>query len=198
MEKDDSLANRKKLQDLYDQLEEEQKKLSLITQEHLDDSIENMFDDQIDNIEEKADKQIEDLENKWTDAEIAKLVQKSLQDGVFYGIDGEISSLQDAIVSFAEESGDALGVMGDIVKNDLISNLNTALDTMENINDVYNQMGIQKVEPVQTSSIESKQAPQVNVDSVTYNIKANDTEGIMKELEDKNSELLTKLADGSR
>ena len=198
LEKDDSLANRKKLQDLYDQLEEEQKKLSEITQEHLDDSIENMFDDQIDNIEEKADKQIEDLENKWTDAEIAKLVQKSLQDGVFYGIDGEISSLQDAIVSFAEESGDALGVMGDIVKNDLISNLNTALDTMENINDVYNQMGIQKVEPVQTSSIESKQAPQVNVDSVTYNIKANDTEGIMKELEDKNNELLTKLANSNR
>ena len=36
LEKDDSLANRKKLQDLYDQLEEEQKKLSEITQDKLD------------------------------------------------------------------------------------------------------------------------------------------------------------------
>ena len=36
MEKDDSLANRKKLQDLYDQLEEEQKKLAEITQDKLD------------------------------------------------------------------------------------------------------------------------------------------------------------------
>ena len=59
-------------------------------------------------------------------------------------------------------------------------------------------MGIQKVELVKPYSIESKQEPQVNVDSVTYYIKANDTEGIMKELEDKNSELLTKLANSNR
>lgn len=112
--KDTTLGNRKKIAELEKQLADAQKELDKIVDDKLNSDIEDAFDDAIEGVEDKNDQKIENLEKEWTDSKIAEAIKNALDTGLFTDLDGNITNLQDAMLDFAESSGEALGVMGNI------------------------------------------------------------------------------------
>lgn len=195
--KDSSLGNRKKIAELEKQLEDAQKELEKIVDDKLNSDIEDAFDDAIEGVEEENDKKIEDLEKEWTDSKIAEAIKNAISTGVFTDLDGNITNLQDAMLDFAESSGEALGIMGDVIKNDLIANLNIALDTLKNYADISNKLGLNNVNsnlPTANTSSKSVTTGDINIHVTTQsNSNGND---IAKEVKKAVNEALEGAVQG--
>ena len=131
----------KRVADLMNQLQEEQKNLEKLVQDKIDNDINNMFDDQIDKIQTDADEEVKNLEDTWTESKIAEAVEQALNTGIFTDIDGNIKSLNTALIEFANTSSDYFGVMGAVLKTELIDNLKVAYSTMNEIQKIYNDLG---------------------------------------------------------
>ena len=140
--RDDSLSGAKRVADLQEQLLEEQKNLEKLVQDKIDNDINNMFDDQIDKIQTDADEEVKKLEDTWTESKIAEAVQQALDTGIFTSIDGEIKSLNTDLIEFANTSSDYFGVMGAVLKSELIDNLKVAYSTMDEIQKIYNDLNV--------------------------------------------------------
>ena len=140
--RDDSLSGAKRVADLQEQLLEEQKNLEKLVQDKIDNDINNMFDDQMDKIQTDADEEVKKLEDTWTESKIAEAVQQALDTGIFTSIDGEIKSLNTALIEFANTSSDYFGVMGAVLKSELIDNLKVAYSTMDEIQKIYNDLNV--------------------------------------------------------
>ncbi|MDX5664396.1 hypothetical protein [Clostridioides difficile] len=134
--RDTSLSGQKKLQDLQKQLKEEQKKLQDLVQDHIDDQVNNMFDNESERLENESDKTIKDLEEKFSDINIKKLVKEALDSGIFENIDGSFSKLKDTMLEFTDKYGDGLSITGDLIKTELIKNLDTAVEKMKDLNNI--------------------------------------------------------------
>lgn len=139
--RDDSLSGAKRVADLQEQLLEEQKNLEKLVQDKIDNDINNMFDDQMDKIQTDADEEVKKLEDTWTENKIAEAVEQALNTGIFTDIDGNIKSLNTALIEFANTSSDYFGVMGAVLKTELIDNLKVAYSTMNEIQKIYNDLG---------------------------------------------------------
>ena len=141
--KDDSLSGKKRLEDLMEQLNEEQKALEELVEDRMDTLTNEMFDSATEKIEEDANKQIETLENTYTEERIAEMVAGALRniDKEFVGIDGKITDLDSALMDFANNSVEYMGVMGDTLKTELLGNLNIAKETMEEIRKINADLG---------------------------------------------------------
>ena len=124
----------KRLADLMNQLQEEQGNLEKMVQDKIDEDINQMFDDQIDKTETDAEDEISNLEDTWTESKIAEMVEQALNTGVFTDIDGNIKTLDSALLEFANNSSEYFGVMGASLKTELLDNLNVALATMQELN----------------------------------------------------------------
>lgn len=138
--RDDSISGQKRLQELLNKLKDEQKKLDEIVQDKLDENINNMFDKESERLENNAEETIKDLEDKFSDSKIAEMVAQALGSGVFTDIEGNVHSLEDALVNFAKESGDLFGVLGSTIKKELIDNLDAALNIYRNLDQIVNNM----------------------------------------------------------
>ena len=134
--RDDSLTGQKRVADLMKQLQEEQKNLEKLVQDKIDDDINTMFDDQIDKVESNAEDEIKNIEETWSESKIAEMVQQALNTNVFTNIDGNIQSLDSALMEFANNSSEYFGVMGTSLKEELLDNLNIALGTMQELNKI--------------------------------------------------------------
>lgn len=141
-QRDDSLTGKKKVQDLMEQLKEEQENLEKLLQDKVDSDINDMFDDQMDKVEEDAKKQTEGIEEVWTDSKISEMVQQALATGAFTDIDGKVTNLQTKLMEFTQTSSDYFGVMGNVLREELLGNLNLALDTMNKLDGIYNKLDI--------------------------------------------------------
>ena len=168
--KDSTLGNRKKIAELEKQLEDAQKELEKIVDDKLNSDIEDAFDDAIEGVEEENDKKIEDLEKEWTDSKIAEAIKNALDTNLFTDLNGNVTNLQDAMLDFAESSGEALGVMSDVIKNELIANLNVALDTLKNYADISDKLGLNNVNsnlPTANTSSKSVTTGDINIHVTT-------------------------------
>lgn len=143
--KDNSLSNKKKIAELEKQLSDAKKDLDKFVQDKIDDDIINGFDKVSEETEEKNNEKIDELEKLWSDSKIAEMVAKALQTGVFEGIDGSVSNLQDAMLEFTETSGEAFGVLGTTIKESLVANLGIALDTLKNYSTVLDGLGLNNI-----------------------------------------------------
>lgn len=141
--KDDSLSGKKRLENLMEQLNEEQKALEELVEDRMDTLTNEMFDSATEKIEEDANKQIEALEDTYTEERIAEMVAGALRniDKEFVGIDGKITDLDSALMDFANNSVEYMGVMGDTLKTELLGNLNIAKETMEEIRKINADLG---------------------------------------------------------
>ena len=112
--KDDSLSGKKRLENLMEQLNEEQKALEELVEDRMDTLTNEMFDSATEKIEEDANKQIEALEDTYTEERIVEMVAGALRniDKEFVGIDGKITDLDSALMDFANNSVEYMGVMG--------------------------------------------------------------------------------------
>ena len=138
--RDDSLSGQKRVEELMNELKEEQKALEDLVQDKIDEDINNMIDDQIEHIETNADKQIEDLENTFTETKIAEMVAQAIETGVFTDIEGNVTALDQALMDFANNSVEYMGVMGESLKTELLDNLNIALETMQQLDEINKQL----------------------------------------------------------
>lgn len=101
-----------------------------------------MFDNEMDRLEEDAEKEIEGLEEAWSSSKIAEAVKQALATGVFEDIDGNIMALDKALMNFAKNSEDYLGIMGDKMRSELIDNLGIALETVKELESIYKSLSI--------------------------------------------------------
>ena len=124
----------KRVADLMNQLQEEQENLEKLVQDKIDEDINTMFDDQIDKVETNAEDEVKNIEDTWTESKIAEMVEQALNTGIFTDIDGNIKSLDTALLEFANNSSEYFGVMGASLKEELLDNLNIALATMQELN----------------------------------------------------------------
>lgn len=137
-----------------------------------------MFDDQIDKIEEDSDEEVKNLEKTWSESKIAEMVKQALDTGVFTDIDGNIKTLQTALMDFANESSEYFGVMGSSLKKELLDNLNVALETMKELqkmSDNYTAPNIDYSNTVLPKDSTINTSPQVSSNVETNNITIGDT-----------------------
>lgn len=160
------------------ELKEEQENLEDLVQDKIDSDINNMFDDQIDKIEEDSDEEVKNLEKTWSESKIAEMVKQALNTGVFTDIDGNIKTLQTALMDFANESSEYFGVMGSSLKKELLDNLNVALETMKELqkmSDNYTAPNIDYSNTVLPKDSTINTSPQVSSNVETNNITIGDT-----------------------
>ena len=100
-----------------------------------------MFDDEIDKVEKDAEDQIKSLEDMWTDSKIAEMIEQALNTGVFTSLDGNITSLEEAMIKFAEDSGEAVGILADKIKNELSGSLKEAMEYMKDYSNIADALG---------------------------------------------------------
>ena len=142
--RDTSLQGQKKVQELQKLLADAQKELDKHTQQKIDSDINDAFDKEMDRIEEANKNAIEKLEKEWSDSKIAEMVSQAISNGIFEGIDGKVSGLQDAMLEFAEETGELFGVMGTVIKSELISNLDIAMSTFKDLENIIKNLDLEK------------------------------------------------------
>ena len=142
--RDTSLQGQKKVQELQKLLADAQKELDKFTQDKIDSDINDAFDKEINNIEETNKNAIESLEKEWSESKIAEMVSQAISTGIFEGIDGKVSGLQDAMLEFAQETGELFGVMGTVIKSELITNLDIAMDTFRDLGNIIKNLDLEK------------------------------------------------------
>lgn len=142
--RDTSLQGQKKVQELQKLLADAQKELDKFTQDKIDSDINDSFDKEIDRIEETNKNAIEALEKEWSDSKIAEMVSQAISSGIFEGIDGKVSGLQDAMLEFAQETGELFGVMGTVIKSELITNLDIAMNTFRDLGNIIKNLDLEK------------------------------------------------------
>ena len=199
LEMDDTLSNRKRIEELKDQLKQAQKDLSDLVQDKLDTDINDMYDEQIESVDSQYEAKIKQLEEMWSDLNIAEAVKNALGSGVFTDIDGNVRNLQDTLLEFTETSGEAFGVMGDIVKNEIVGNLQIALDTVKQYDEIMKNLDIEQMKTLTSNNgATNSTTNNYTIGDTTFNIKSNDTEGIMNELKAYVDAKFNEIADGNR
>ena len=199
LEMDDTLSNRKRIEELKDQLKQAQKDLSNLVQDRLDEDINDMYDQQIESIDSQYEAKLKQLEEMWSDLNIAEAVKNALGSGVFTDIDGNVRNLQDTLLEFTETSGEALGVMGDIVKNEIVGNLQIALDTVQRYDEIMKNLDIEQMKTLTSNNgATNSTTNNYTIGDTTFNIKSNDTQAIMDELKAYVDAKFSEIADGNR
>ena len=203
--RDTSLSGQQRLNDLMKQLTEAEKELEKITQDKIDADFKNNIDSEIDKLESEQDRFIKSLEKQFSDTNIAKIVQQALTSG-FLEINNEVQTLQDVLLDSINNSADAYSIMSGVIKDELITNLNTALQVMQNMESVYKGLDLQNVDyssvarysPNADTSSSNKTVnnnvefnPTININSVNGEV---DVEAIRQELQKQMDEMLNKLA----
>lgn len=196
--KDNSLSGQAKLQELLEQLDEENKSLQDMVQNRTDDMMNKMFEEQTDKIQNESDKAIKDLENTYTDQKIAEIVKESLLTGVFTDLDGNIMNLQDALIDFAETSGEALGITGDLLKNELVGNLESATNYAKEYKSIMDSLQLKSYGNINYAdnlgTVSHKNVVLGNT-NITINGNADDTtvKKIREELDNYMKEIINKI-----
>ena len=151
-QKDTSISGKARVEELMNQLQDEQSKLQDMVEDRTRELTNQMLDDEIDKIEEDTDKatenlesqaeeQIKALEEAWTDSKIADAIKEALTTGLFTDIDGNVTNLEEAMIKFAEDSGEAVGILADKIKNELSGSLKEAMEYMKDYSNIADALG---------------------------------------------------------
>lgn len=191
---DNSLSSKSKISDLMDDLKDAQDKYNDLVNDRQDDLINNMYDDEIDKLQKEQEDKIQELEDKWSDSKIAELVANALGTQQFIDIDGNVHNLQDTLLSFAEESGDALGILGDKIKSELVLNLQDALEYAKDYSNIFDNLGLKHLGNVNYSDKLNNKT--LRVDDISINVYGTDNmdeqkiaKEVAKQLDGKFSEI---------
>ena len=140
--KDTSLTGQKKLKDLLKQLEEEKKKLDDITQDRIDQQVDDAFKDEEDRLQQGAEDEKDRLDKEFSDEELLKKAQEAIKNGLFIGIDGEVKNLQSALLEYIDKWEEGLSATGAIIKSEWITNLEIANSLIKDYAGVLDSIGV--------------------------------------------------------
>ncbi|MCU9811180.1 phage tail tape measure protein [Paraclostridium sp. AKS81] len=215
---DNSLGAKKKLDSILKQIETEQKRLEDLVQSKIDSDINSSFDDEINRIESEANKAKNELDNLLEPDALRDFINQTLESGVFEHINGEVSSLKDAMLEFVDEYGDGLSSIGALIKSELIENLNVAMETMKDMTNVLGQLGVgqyrvntrslslagidyysdryrnKQVSKNKDSNSKSNDGVFININAPMINIEGNADESLVKDLNSLENRLVKKIA----
>ena len=138
---DTSLSGQQKLKELTKQLEDAQKELAELTENKIREDYTNNIDKEIERLEEENQIILDALDEKFSDTNIAKIVAEALQTG-FLELNGEMQSVQDVLINSINESAQGYSVMSEIIKNQLVANLNVALGTTKELANIYKELDL--------------------------------------------------------
>ena len=172
--KDTSISGQKRLSELLKELEEAQKELAETTQDKIDDDFDKNIDDEIDKLEEERELLLKELEEQFSETNIAKIVSEVLKTG-FIEIDGEVQRLQEALLDSINNSAEGYSVMADVIKNELVANLNVALDTMGRLADINKELGLNNYSIMSDVSTNLIKTPTYDNDKSEKTIAIGDT-----------------------
>lgn len=168
--KDTSLVGQKKLKDLLKQLEEEKKKLDDITQNRIDQEVDNAFKDEDDRLQQGAKDEKDRIDKEFSDEELLKKAQEAIKNGLFVGIDGEIKTLEDALMSYLDKWEDGLSATGAIIKSEWITKLETAKEVLKDYVGILDKIGIGELNKNDIYTKPNGNISSRNVDaSINYN-----------------------------
>ena len=204
--RDTSLSSQKRLEELLEDRQEQQKKLEELVQKKLDDDINNAFNDEIDRVKQNEEAQIKALEDMFSETKIAQIVKESISTGLYEDLEGNIVSLDEALLDMTMNTEKYLGVMGNSLRKELLSNLDIALETMKELDQIYKDMDV--IDYSNYSDVVSTQADNptgateqtvnnttnnITVEGTTINIEGSADEKTletMQEMIDENNEKL--------
>ena len=204
--RDNTISGLKKQVELEKEIAEAQKELEEITQEKIDKDYEKNIDEQIEELRKQEESLKETIEGQFSEENVAKIVQKSLTDG-FIELSGEVQSIQDLLLNSINSSADAYSVMGQVIKNELVSNLGVALSTMQNLKEIHDSLGLSDYSPINPSNItplygieSAKREANVSIGDTHINIQGGTSEELIEEFrnEIKKSQdnLISKISQG--
>ena len=150
--RDTSVSGEKRLVELTKELAEAEKELAEITQNKIDKDYENNIDSEIEKLEKEQDLLLKSLEEQFSEVNIGKMVVSALTTGIIE-INGEVQTLQDTLINSINDSVEGYSVMSNVIKNELVSNLNVALETMKQIENIGEVLGLQNYNVLSSSSI---------------------------------------------
>lgn len=142
--RDTSISGQKHLKELLDKLKDENKKLQELVENKTDEVVNEMFDKEADRLQEEADKKKEALDQKFSPENIQNLVNEALNTGLFTDIDGNIKSLEDTLLDFVSKTSEGMGALGGVIKSELVTNLELAKDSYQELADIYKSLDIEK------------------------------------------------------
>ncbi len=197
LSRDNSLNGQKKLQELMKQLADEQEKLQEMVQDKMDEQVNDMFDKESDRLEQEADKAKENLDDKYSDEKLQQIVKDTLSSGVFVGVNGEIQDLQSTLIDFENKFGDGMSAMGDIIKNELVTNLNIAKNTIQDMSNIIKELDLKQLHSKLDMSVLSsrsiysdfkissaKTPPIINFNKELIRVEGNITEDVLPQVEE--------------
>ena len=171
--KDTSLTGQKKLKDLLKQLEEEKKKLDEITQDRIDQQVDNAFKDEEDRLQQGAEDEKDRLDKEFSDEELLKKAQEAIKNGLFIGIDGEVKNLQSALLEYIDKWEEGLSATGAIIKSEWITNLEIANDLIKDYADKLEDLGVGSLNTNEiygkNANVKSESAVKSEGTSINYN-----------------------------
>ena len=189
--RDTSLKGQQKVKELQDMLLKAQKELDVLTQNKIDSDINNMFDEESNRLEESNKETIEKLEELWSDTKIAEMVSQALGSGVFIDIEGNVHKLEDALIDFAEETGELFGVLGEVIKAEWITNLQVAQDAVKDLSKILAELDVNKISNLSVMGYEelnplsrsvSRQENNINFSAPIIHIEGNVDRDVMGDL----------------
>lgn len=189
--RDTSLQGQKKVKELQKLLADAQKDLDKFTQDKIDSDVNDAFEAEADRITESNKNAIEQLEKEWSDSKIAEMVSQAISSGIFEGIDGKVSSLQDAMLEFAESTGELFGVMGTVIKSELITNLGIAMETFRDLDNILKGLDLDKFSTLSNTvkldlsaanNVSPAKSSNVEFNAPLINIEGNVNKDVMEDL----------------
>ena len=201
--RDTSLSGEKRLAELTKELAEAEKELAEVTQEKIDKDYESNIDSEIEKLEKEQDEILKSLEEQFSEENVAKIVAKALASG-FIEINGEVQNLQEVLLESINNSAEGYSVMSDVIKNELVANLNVALDTMKQMEDIGKILGLQNYNVLDGDSIAVLPPPyegggenNITIGDTHISIQGSVSEDIISDIEElidqKNNEMLNKI-----
>lgn len=167
---DTSLSGQQKLKELTKELEDAQKELAELTENKIRDDYANNIDKEIEKLEEENQTILDALDEKFSDVNIAKMVSEALTSG-FIELNGEMQSVQDVLINSINESVDAYSVLSEVIKNQLVANLNVALSTTRELANIYKELDLNeygKISALGNVVLTSPEASGGNTNNVSF------------------------------
>ena len=169
---DTSIAGQQKLKELTEELAEAKKELEELTEDKIRNDYESNIDSEIEKLEKEEESILEALEEKFSEVNIAKIVGEALTSG-FIEINGEIQSVQDVLINNINETAEGYSVMAEVIKNQLVANLNVALNTTKELADIYKNLDLNEYGRI--SALENISTSTPNAFKGTSNVTFGDT-----------------------
>ena len=204
--RDTSIEGIKRQKELVEELEKAEEELAEMTQDKIDKDFEKNIENEIDRLEQEQDTLIENLEEQFSEENIAKMVADAMSSG-FIDINGEIKTIQDALIDSVNSSAEAYSVMGAVIKQELVDNLSVALDTMKELENIYKELDITEYGMVSSdilsnipSSNYGASSKTITVGETNITINGSVSNDIINDIEElidkKNNEMLKSISNG--